>query len=351
MTHPSSFDRNEARSYAPDVAGAAHDSSIKTSYLQPGQILPLVIEPAGFDVELLSWAGDNLDFIEAELIKHGAILFRGFDVLSAPAFEEVVRVIAPDLANYVEGLSPRIMVGDRVYTSTEYPPEYFVSMHNELSYAHRWPSKIFFFCLTEPREGGETPIADSRKVFDLIDPQVRARFVEKGVKYLRNLHGDQGAGLSWQSVFETTDRATVEAYCRSGKIDFQWKPDGGLRTRQVRPATIRHPQTGETLWFNQVDQWHTSNLGADVARALLAVTPEADLPINACYGDDTPFDSAELEAIRAAYQQAMITFPWQEGDILLLDNMLTAHGRMPFVRPRKILVAMGMTVGHEDIAA
>jgi alpha-ketoglutarate-dependent taurine dioxygenase len=343
------FNRDESQSTSPGAAGNAQDQWIKTS-LQPDQPLPLVIEPAAFDVELGAWARDNLDFIETELLKHGAILFRGFDVPSVPAFEEIITIITPDLVNYIEGSSPRIMVGDRVYTSTEYPPEYFVSMHNELSYAHAWPSRIFFFCLTEPREGGETPIADSRKVLALLDPQLKARFVEKGVKYVRNLHGKQGAGLSWQTVFETTDKAAVEAYCREGDIDFKWKDDGSLWTSQVRPAVIQHPKTGESVWFNQVDQWHPSNLGEEIAKALLAVTNEADLPINAYYGDGTPLDTADLDAIRAAYQQTMITFPWQEGDIMLLDNMLTAHGRMPFVRPRKILVAMGTTVGHKDIA-
>jgi hypothetical protein len=128
-------------------------------------------------------------------------------------------------------------------------------------------------------------------------------------------------------------------------IDFEWTQDGGLRTRQVRPATVVHPETGQRVWFNQADQWHPSNLGP---LGLGAATREEDLPINACYGDSTRLEAEALEEIRAVYRRSMITFAWQAGDVLLIDNMLTAHGRMPFVGPRKILVAMSGAVSHSE---
>jgi alpha-ketoglutarate-dependent taurine dioxygenase/acyl carrier protein len=324
------------------------ESLIETGYLQPGATLPLVIRPAADDVDLIDWSKHHRQFIEKELLKHGAILFRGFNVTDVPMFERFARTVTSSLVNYVEGSSPRISMGDQLYTSTEYPPELFISLHNELSYAHKWPGKIFFCCLQVPSQGGETPIADSRKVYSLLDSKTKEAFAQKEVKYLRNLKGKQGAGLSWQSVFETTDRVFVEEYCRQGGIEYAWKDDGSLHTAQVRPAVAQHPVTGETVWFNQVDQWHPSNLGSEAARAMLAVIREEDLPINARYGDDSALEEATLDEIREVFRQVTVSFPWQQGDVMLLDNMLVAHGRYPFSGPRQIVVAMGDTVTLMD---
>ncbi len=317
------------------------ESMVRFGPLQPGQTLPLVVEPAFDELDPFAWAEHNGESIGERLIEHGAILFRNFRLRTAEDFDRFSRVLIPRRVNYVEGSSPRLALGEKIYTSTEYPADQFVSMHNELSYAHRWPSRLLFFCETPPQQGGETPIADSRRVLALLDPALGRRFAERGVCYLRNLHGGRGAGLSWQTVFETADRETVESYCREGEIEFRWKEDGGLWTRQRRPAVRTHPATGEALWFNQVDQWHPSNLAPDVARVLLASCRESELPIYATYGDGTPFAGSELDEVREAFRQALVAFPWQRGDALLVDNMLTAHGRMPFVGPRRVLVAMG----------
>jgi acyl transferase domain-containing protein/glutamate-1-semialdehyde aminotransferase/acyl-CoA synthetase (AMP-forming)/AMP-acid ligase II/alpha-ketoglutarate-dependent taurine dioxygenase len=325
------------------------DSLVRRSLLAPDQSLPRVISPATEGVDLSAWAASNKAAIESDLLKHGGILFRGFDIGSVEAFHRFAGTLTSGLVNYIEGSSERIKVSDKVYTSTEYPPELFVSMHNELSYAHRWPKLIFFYCLVEPQQGGETPIADSRRVLDAMPAELKAKFLEKGVQYLRNLHGGRGAGLSWQGVFETSDRDFVESYCREGNIEFQWKPDGGLRTRQVRPGIARHPQTGELIWFNQADQFHPSNLGEEIARSLMSISAKEDLPLYSAYGDGTPFEPETLELVRETFRKTMIAFPWRKGDVLLLDNMLVAHGRMPFSGPRRIVVSMGDPVSLEQM--
>ena len=86
--------------------------------------------------------------------------------------------------------------------------------------------------------------------------------------------------------------------------------------------------------------FHISNLEEDTIKSLLAEYGEEYLPRNAFYGDDTPFEINVLNHIREIYNQEKIVFKWQKGDIMLLDNILMAHGREPYKGERKVAVAM-----------
>ena len=206
---------------------------------------------------------------------------------------------------------------------------------------------IGFYCITAAKQGGETPIADSRKVFHRLDPKLREQFIQQQVMYVRN-YGD-GLDLPWQKVFQTNNKAVVEAYCRQVGIEVEWKDRHHLRTRQICQAVATHPQTGESVWFNQAHLFHVSNLQPDVRDRLLAEFDQADLPRNTYYGDGSPIETAVLDEIRQVYQQETVTFPWQNGDILILDNMLAAHGRTPFVGPRRVVVGMAESMNNQNI--
>jgi alpha-ketoglutarate-dependent taurine dioxygenase len=320
---------------------------IKTGLLIAERSLPLVIEPEDYSPEkrslssLVEWLKNNRRAYESWLLKHGALLFRGFPINTPEEFEVITRAISPELLNYVEGNSPRKQVSGKVYTSTEYPEQYKISLHNELSYAHSWPHKIFFFCAVAPQHQGETPIVDCREVLKMLGAQVQERFENKKVKYVHNLHGGSGIGKSWQETFETTERAKVEEYLRAGEVEFRWRDDGGLWTSQTREAVAIHPETGERVWFNQAEQWHPSMLDQKNRKALEALgMKEEDLPHNAFYGDGTALDSEELERIRTLMRERAVFFKWMKSDLLVLDNMLVAHGRNSYKGPRQILVAM-----------
>jgi alpha-ketoglutarate-dependent taurine dioxygenase len=198
-----------------------------------------------------------------------------------------------------------------------------------------------FFCVEAAPDGGETPIADSRRVFNLIDPAIRNRFARKQVMYVRNY--GEALDLSWQNVFQTENREEVEAYCRNAAIEFEWKRNNELRTRQVCQAIATHPDTGEQVWFNQAHLFHVSNLEAGVRESLLA-SSGGEPPRNACYGDGSPLEDDVLAEIRAAYERETVVFSWQPRDVLLLDNMLAAHGRRPYRGSRKIVVGMGQSL-------
>lgn len=303
-----------------------------------GAGLPLVLEPSLKGVDLTAWAASCGEEIEARLQAHGGLLFRGFEVGGVETFERFMRITSGALLEYTYGSTPRTSVGGGVYTSTEYPAHLPIPLHNEMSYSRSWPARVGFYCRRPAERGGETPIADSRRVLALISPPVREAFASRGVMYVRNY--GEGLDLNWEQVFKTESRAEVEEFCRRAGIEFEWKGGGRLRTKQVCQALTRHPRTDEEVWFNQAHLFHVSALEADVRERLLSQFKEEDLPRNAYYGDGVPIDEAALAEVRAAYAGASVKFDWAEDDILLLDNVLAAHGREPYGGARSILVGM-----------
>lgn len=216
--------------------------------LSPDHALPLVIEPAVSGVDLVAWATREREALERKLLQYGALLFRGFGVASVEQFDHVIAALSPGALEYMFRASPRTRVGGNIYTSTDYPADQMIFPHNEHSYSPRFPLRLFFYCQLPSETGGETPIGSTRAVKARISADIEARFREKGVLYVRN-YGD-GFGLPWQSVFQSADRSEVEAYCASVGIEVEWKENNRLRTRQRGPAVVRHPRTGEEVWFN-----------------------------------------------------------------------------------------------------
>jgi len=316
----------------------AGQSLVRESSLSPGQKFPMVLEPSAPGVDLLAWARESRGFIERNLLERGGILFRGFGLQSPALFEEFINVVSGEALEYRERSSPRNAVAGNIYTSTEHPPDQHIFLHNENSYAGTWPLKIFFCCVTAAQQGGETPICDVRRVYQRIPVDVRERFEQQGVMYVRNFSNH--IGLSWKTVFQTEDRAKIEQYCRNAGYQFEWLDSGRLRTRRVAPAVATHPQTGERVWFNHAAFFHVSTLEPAVRDALRAQFADEDLPNHTYYGDGSPIEDAVLNTLREAYYAETIKFPWQPGDVLALDNMLAAHGRTPYAGPRKILVGM-----------
>jgi alpha-ketoglutarate-dependent taurine dioxygenase len=309
---------------------------VNTTTLPGTDSLPLIVSPKAH-IDLSGWFTRNQKRIEEWLSQYGGVLFRNFRIPGGNAFENVISQ-SHELLEYVERSTPRRQVNGRIYTSTEYPPDQSIPLHNENSYSHTWPMKIWFFCDQAAASGGATPIADSRKIYQAIDPDLRERFAQKQVMYVRNFNN--GPGLRWQEAFQTEEKSVVENYCRTHGIRYEWPAPGHLRTYQTRQGVTRHPATGEMLWFNQAHLFHVNSLPERTRDSLMAVFKEEDLPRNAYFGDGTKIAQEELAHIQQAYEKHSVVFPWQHGDLLMLDNMLVAHGRMPFAGPRRILVAM-----------
>lgn len=325
----------------------SQESLTRASYLEPERRFPLVLEPnlAGFN--LVPYAASNREHLEDQLLQHGAILFRGFSLKTVEEFQQFVTASSSGALEYTERSSPRSRVQGNIYTSTDYPPDLPIFLHNEQSYNLIFPRKILFFCVTAAEEGGATPIADCRRVYERVPVAVREKFERLGYMYVRNF--GEGFGLSWQETFQTDDPRAVEEYCAEHRIELEWRDGGRLRTRQVRPAVARHPKSGEKIWFNHLTFFHFSTLPPSMQAALLGELREDDLPNNTFYGDGTPIEPEVLAMLRDLYHQETVAFRWQEGDLLMLDNMMAAHGREPFRGARKVVVGMADLVHWDGV--
>jgi hypothetical protein len=311
---------------------------VRESQLSPEQSLPLIIEPATDQMDLAEWIRSRRDYIDEKRSKHGGILFRGFGIENAADFERVAAAMCDQL--YAEyGDLPREGVAGKVYTSTPYPEDKSILYHNESSHMRSWPSKINFFCLIVAAQGGATPVVDCRKVYRDMDPSILKQFEEKGLMYVRNF--SEGLDVSWQRFFGTEDPAVVEESCAKAGMTCEWIGKNRLRISERCRAVLRHPKTGEMLFFNQVQLHHTHCLDSAVLESLLSIFPPDQLPRQVFFGDGSPISASIMEHVGEVYERNAVRFAWKVGDVISLDNMLVAHARDPYVGPRKIVVALG----------
>jgi alpha-ketoglutarate-dependent taurine dioxygenase len=310
---------------------------VRVGPLTEGEPFPVAVRPVSGETRLDHWISGNRAWTYGALSEYGAVLFRGFPVASVEDFRLAAQAVHPALVEYSEPSTPRGQYQDRVYVSSEYPSDYEIPMHGELSYTYAWPMKALFYCRTPAAVGGETPICDARQVLCDLDPELVRKFRSKQIAYVRNYH--DGFLVPWQQAFKSQDRADVARFCAAHQpMTCEWIDGERLRTRQIRPAIARHPVTGDEVWFNQAHVFHAYSLGADVYGGLLEIFGPDELPVHATYGDGSQIAIEELNCVYAAYSRHKRSFAWAEGDVLLVDNMLISHGRNPFQGEREIVV-------------
>lgn len=311
--------------------------TFKETALLPEHRGPQMFQPTTSDRDLAAFVDKHAAMIDERLLTHGAVLFRGFDVASVEDFERFSASTSPRSLEYTYRSTPRTAVGKGVFTATEYPPDQEIALHCENAYQRAWPLKIAFCCLVAPETGGETPIADMRRVTTAVGGALLDRFERLGVRYVR--HYRPYIDIPWEVVFQTSDRGEVAAFCQRNGIDHEWLDANTLRTAQINHGVATHPVIGERVFFNQAHLFHVSNLNAEVVKSLRTMYGDR-FPRNSYYGDGSEIAAEDLEAVRQAFRSAEIRFPWQVGDVMLLDNMQMAHGRKPFTGSRKVVASL-----------
>lgn len=301
-------------------------------------ILPHVISASNEAQSLKDWISENKPFIEELLVKHGGILFRGFKINSIESFNDLMTCYSSEIIPYMFRSSPRYALADRVYVSTTHPNSREIKMHSESSYSFAWGKKIIFCCVTEPELSGETPIADNRKVLKHLSTQLIDKFEDLGVLYQRNLSSE--IGMSVKEVFQMSDNEEIKQYCLENDIDIEFSSDEDAVIRWKRPAIVFHPVSGEKIWFNHSYFFNKYSILEEIGIPYDDDSLDDVLASNTFFGDGSEISYDEYQQIAKAYETEKVIFPWKQGDVLFLDNMLTAHGRSPYKGDRKIVVSI-----------
>lgn len=314
--------------------------------LTPGKPPILRAEATG---DAPGWVGEHADALRAVVAEHGSVLVRGLGLRDAAETGAVFRVLGPTgLMAEKEAFAPRQTYSGGVYSSSTWPASQPMCMHHEQSYRLEFPGLMMFACLRAPTVGGETAVADSPAVLDALPAELIERFERKGWLLTRTYNDEIGASVA--EAFGTEDRGAVETYCRANAIEFDWQPDGGLRTRQRRSAVVRHPVTGRRCWFNQIAFLNEWTIDPEVREYLIDVYGADALPFNTRFGNGDPIGEDAIRLLNKVYEANTAREPWQAGDLMLVDNIRTAHSREPFSGPREVLVAMTDAVPLADCA-
>ena len=226
-----------------------------------------------------------------------------------------------------------------IYSSTKWPANQPMCMHHELSYTLEFPGLMLFACLDRADRGGATGAGRragrARRAARRPGRAVRARGLAAHPQLQRR---DRGVGRG--GVRHGRPRPPSSATAGPTGSSSSGRPDGGLRTRQRRSAVVRHPRPDGAAGSTRSRSSTSGRWTADVREYLVDVYGEDGLPFNTRFGNGDPIGADVVALINEVYEAHTVREPWQAGDLLLVDNIRTAHSREAFDGPREVLVGM-----------
>jgi len=339
--------------------------------------LPVLVEPTSDDQKSLSYLQmflkDKKDWVDMMIQRHGAIMFRGFGLNDAKQVEDAILAYNRDLNNDYRGTSPRnVQEGTAyVFSAAEVPLYYPIAQHLEMSFLPSPPKQLYFSAINAPTTiGGETALADFRKVYCDIPKSLRKKLQQKKLHYTRthnkagerNTH-DVAAMQSWPELFGTTSKDEVEDIAQAEGMPMRWAgKNNDIFVSEFNSDPFRkHPETGERVWFNHAQVFHWTTISAELLHAFRRTKDwryfghalrvgvasvwkhgilRQKMALHVSFGDGTPISVWEMHLIRKAVHKNMSYKRWQQGDLLMIDNFSTSHGRQPtYDKGRNIVVA------------
>lgn len=309
----------------------------------PGDSFPLglrIINGNQFSLGELS--AKCMEYVQENNSQSPAIVFRGLPAKTAEDFLTITQAIKGKPLSYAGGNvpRPRAIENSEIYQATTEDQAVTIELHHEMAYSSSFPSKVFFFCLQEPADGcgGETPLAKSSEILLKLDPEVVRKFQSKGVKYAGYWPDKSHAEYAcWQQQYYTDNKEEAEKKAKQLYDTVIWDDNGDMHWSNVKPAFLRHPKTGEDIWFNQVTIHHHTYYDSLPMFKSIELPPHK-YPCTVYYGDGGTIEPEVIQHLRAVSWSCAVGFRWRKGDLLVLDNLTVQHGRIGFTGKREILV-------------
>jgi alpha-ketoglutarate-dependent taurine dioxygenase len=284
------------------------------------------------------WLAACRDDLIGKAARHGTVLFRSFPVRTAEDFDAFVAAFGLRNFPYYDSLSNAVRVNrtPRVFTANEAPPSVSIFLHHEMAQTPIYPSKLFFFCEQPAVTGGATPLCRSDVLWERLAARCPAfaRDCEtKGLRYSNVMpaENDPGSGMGrgWQRTLRAATRTEAENRLRELGYSWEWLPDDCLRaTTPVLPA-VRALPDGRKTFFNQLiaafQGW--KDIRNDPTKSIT-------------FGDGSPLDRDAATTAAELGEELSFDVPWQQGDVALVDNFVTMHGRRTFSGTRKVLASL-----------
>jgi len=288
--------------------------------------------------DLAAFLKANKPAVDAALDDAGALLFRGFDVPDAHAFDAVIEGYGEPGFTYEDSLSNavRTNVTPRVFTANEAPPTTEIFLHHEMAQTPIYPSKLFFYCEIAEMTGGATPLCRSDWVIDRLveqSPDFVARLEAEGVRYTNVMPGDDdagsGQGRSWRSTLSVETKEEAEKRLADLGYSWEWRADSSLRVTTAALPAVRTLADGRKTFFNQLIAafrgWSDSRNSADKS-----IT----------FGDGEAILADHMASAIAAAEEFTALCEWRPGDVALIDNFTVMHGRRPYEGKRRVLASL-----------
>lgn len=298
-----------------------------------GTLIPLALRPSRPGIENI-----NLDdiittvkelqsrdeILTKKLALHGTLLFRGMPIHNADDFSRFAHAFGFRPHEIIGIVVNRPELAPNVTPASEAPKEVLIHSHNESPQVPHAPEYVFFYAHKVPSRGGETPMSSSLELFHRAREEIPEFITDLTAKGLLSR-----VTYMTKRLYPATQRSKIEAqiarYGRGADTTWQWLDnDEGIVVSHRLPAIRTQPGTNLPTLFTGLALFYKDSTVDDPTSAVRKNITEQ------LYGDGTPIPERYLKRLVAITNEIRVLHRWEQGDVLVYDNIIAQHGRQPW---------------------